>query len=213
MSVFVFYSRASRAEAADSLRRTLTNVGFENVQIAFSEEEHVMLPSGTRLTWAEAAEYAATFTKQVPITVQILPHGDGLDLPSYETTGAAGMDLRAAIPECVPIVLEPGKRVLVPTGFNVAIADGYEIQVRSRSGLAAKHGVCVLHGVGTIDSDYRGEIKAILINHGEEDFVIRRGDRVAQAVVASVVQGRFVVALELDETARGAGGFGSTGRA
>lgn len=212
MSVIINYQRAARYENADGLRRLLTTVGFENIQVTQAETEDVVLPSGTRLSWNEAVEYAGTFIKRIPITVQILPHGVGLDLPSYETSGSAGMDLRAAIGEDEVITLKPGQRAMIPTGFNVAIADGYEIQVRGRSGLAAKHGVCILHGVGTIDCDYRGEIKSILINHGDEDFVIRRGDRVAQAVVAPVVQGRFVIAAELDETARGAAGFGSTGR-
>jgi dUTP pyrophosphatase len=148
------------------------------------------------------------------ITVQVrpLPHFDGLDLPAYETSGSAGMDVRAAVPEDAPIVLQPGARDMVPTGLSVAIPEGYEIQVRPRSGLAAKHGLTCLNTPGTIDSDYRGEIKVILINLGSEAFTIQRGERIAQLVLAPVTQLGWQQVSELGETERGAGGFGSTGR-
>ncbi|HUO22939.1 MAG TPA: dUTP diphosphatase [Caulobacteraceae bacterium] len=146
------------------------------------------------------------------IAVLRLPHAEGLPLPAYETTGAAGMDLRAAVPEDEPLTLKPGARAMVPTGLCMAIPLGFEVQVRPRSGLAAKHGVTCLNTPGTIDSDYRGEVKAILINLGAEDFVIRRGERIAQMIVAPVVQSMWLESESLDETARGAGGFGSTGR-
>jgi dUTP pyrophosphatase len=148
------------------------------------------------------------------ITVQVrpLPHFDGLDLPAYETSGSAGMDVRAAVPEDAPIVLQPGARDMVPTGLSVAIPEGYEIQVRPRSGLAAKHGLTCLNTPGTIDSDYRGEIKVILINLGAEPFTIARGERIAQLVLAPVTRLAWAETDSLDATSRGAGGFGSTGR-
>jgi dUTP pyrophosphatase len=146
------------------------------------------------------------------IALRRLPHAEGLPLPAYETEGSAGMDLRAAVPEDEPLILRPGARGLAPTGLCWAIPLGYEVQIRPRSGLAAKHGVTCLNTPGTIDSDYRGEVKVILINLGEEDFVIRRGERIAQMVVAPVAQAIWSEADSLDETARGAGGFGSTGR-
>ncbi|QWW68101.1 dUTP diphosphatase [Rhizobium sp. WYJ-E13] len=140
-----------------------------------------------------------------------LPNGQGLDLPAYETRGAAGMDLRAAIDEDKPLVLAPGKRALVPTGFVFEIPEGFEGQVCPRSGLAAKNGVTCLNAPGTVDSDYRGEVKVILVNHGEEDFTITRGMRIAQMVIAPFIQARIAEVSEATETARGAGGFGSTG--
>ena len=147
----------------------------------------------------------------IPITR--LPHAEGLPLPAYETPGAAGMDLRAAVPEDQPIALRPGSRIMAPTGLAFAVPQGFEAQVRPRSGLAAKAGVTCLNTPGTIDSDYRGEVKVILINLGQEDFTIRRGDRIAQLVIAPVVQAQWAEVESLDETARGAGGFGSTGAA
>ncbi len=140
-----------------------------------------------------------------------LPHGAEIDLPSYETAGAAGMDLRAAVADGEPMVLSPGKRALVPTGFIFEIPDGYEAQIRPRSGLAFKHGITCLNTPGTIDSDYRGEVKVLLVNLGEEDFVIERGMRIAQMVVAPVTQVALVETGLAGTTARGAGGFGSTG--
>lgn len=148
-------------------------------------------------------------TPTVPI--RRLPHNPDLPLPAYETAQAAGMDLRAAVPEDEPLVLRPGSRHAVPTGLAFALPDGFEGQVRPRSGLAAKSGVTCLNTPGTVDADYRGEVKVILINLGEEDVTIRRGDRIAQLVIAPVVQARWAEVDTLDETARGAGGFGSTG--
>ena len=142
-----------------------------------------------------------------------LPHGEGLDLPSYETAGAAGMDLRAAVPHDRPIILLPGRRVLVPTGMVVEIPHGFEGQVRPRSGLALKHGITCLNTPGTIDSDYRGEVKVILVNLGDEDFAVERGMRIAQLVLAPVSQLSVEERAAAGATARGAGGFGSTGTA
>ncbi|EDL49488.1 dUTP diphosphatase [Erythrobacter sp. SD-21] len=144
-----------------------------------------------------------------PVGVQIkrLPHGHGLDLPAYATEGAAGMDVLSA----ESVTLRPGQRHAVATGLAMAIPHGYEFQVRPRSGLALKHGISVPNTPGTIDSDYRGELKVILINHGADDFAIARGDRVAQLVLAPVTQAAFQEVDELDETTRGEGGFGSTG--
>ena len=141
-----------------------------------------------------------------------LPHAQGLDLPAYETTGSAGMDLRAAIGEGEVLTLQPGARALVPTGLKIALEPGFEAQVRPRSGLALKHGITTLNSPGTIDSDYRGEVGVILINHGQEAFDIRRGERIAQMVIARHEQAAISVVTTLDETERGAGGFGSTGR-
>ena len=147
----------------------------------------------------------------VTLPIQRLAHGADLPLPAYESSGAAGMDLRAALPANEPCVLAAGGRGLIPTGIVLQVPQGFEAQVRPRSGLAFKHGVTVLNSPGTVDSDYRGEIKVILINLGAEDFVIRHGDRIAQLVVAPVSQAALVEAATLDETARGDGGFGSTG--
>jgi dUTP pyrophosphatase len=146
------------------------------------------------------------------VRVERLPHAQGLPLPAYETTGSAGMDLRAALPDAEPMTLQPGARALVPTGLKIALEQGWEAQVRPRSGLALKHGITCLNSPGTVDSDYRGEVGVILINHGQEPFVIRRGERIAQMVVARHEQVEMVEVETLDETARGAGGFGSTGR-
>ncbi|KQM14734.1 dUTP diphosphatase [Novosphingobium sp. Leaf2] len=143
----------------------------------------------------------------VPVMVKVLPHGEGLDLPGYATDGAAGMDVVSA----QDLTLAPAERQAVATGLAIAIPTGYEIQVRPRSGLALKHGVTVANAPGTIDSDYRGELKVILVNLGLEPFVIRRGDRVAQLVLAPVTRASWLTVDELDETARGEGGFGSTG--
>ncbi len=134
-----------------------------------------------------------------------------LPLPAYATAGAAGFDLRACVPEEQPVVLQPGERALIPTGFAVAIPDGYEMQVRPRSGLAVKHGLTVLNAPGTVDADYRGPVAVPLINLGQEPFTVHRGERIAQGVIAAAAQVRLVLVAELDETARGEGGFGSTG--
>src|SRR5262245_22546716 len=146
-------------------------------------------------------------SEPVPVLVKRLEHGEGLELPQYATAGAAGMDILSA----EDVTLAPGARHAVATGLAVAIPPGYEIQVRPRSGLALKHGISVPNTPGTIDSDYRGELKVIMINHGAEAFAISRGDRVAQLVLAPVTQARWAEVAELDETERGAGGFGSTG--
>ena len=146
------------------------------------------------------------------LRIQRLPHAEGLALPAYETTGSAGMDLRAAVAEDAPITLAPGARVLAPTGLKIALEPGWEAQVRPRSGLALKHGITCLNSPGTIDSDYRGEVGVILINHGSEPFVIKRGERIAQMVIARHAQAVIAEVDSLDETVRGAGGFGSTGR-
>jgi dUTP pyrophosphatase len=143
----------------------------------------------------------------VPVLVKRLPHGEGLDLPAYATNGASGMDVVSAEEVTIP----PGGRHAVATGLALAIPPGYEIQVRPRSGLALKHGITVPNTPGTIDSDYRGELKIILINHGQQPFAILRGDRVAQLVLAPVTRAGWVEVEHLDETARGDGGFGSTG--
>ena len=145
----------------------------------------------------------------VPILVRRLPHGEGLELPAYATAGAAGMDVLAA----EHVTIAPGARRAVSTGLAVAIPPGYEIQVRPRSGLALKHGISVPNSPGTIDSDYRGELKVILINHGTAPFEVRRGDRVAQLVLAPVTRASWLQVEELDQTLRGEGGFGSTGGA
>jgi dUTP pyrophosphatase len=140
-----------------------------------------------------------------------LTHGEGIELPAYETKGAAGMDLRAAVDDGAPMVLAPGKRALVPTGLIFEIPEGFEGQIRPRSGLAFKNGITCLNTPGTIDSDYRGEVKVLLINLGEEPFEISRGMRIAQMVIAPVTQARVAEITEASTTARGAGGFGSTG--
>ena len=147
------------------------------------------------------------------IGVVRLPHADGLDLPAYETAGAAGMDLRAAVAEDRPLVLNPGRRALVPTGLVMELPEGFEAQVRPRSGLALKHGVTCLNTPGTIDSDYRGEVKVLLVNLGEDEFTVTRGMRIAQMVIAPVVQARLEERSLAGATARGSGGFGSTGAA
>ena len=149
-------------------------------------------------------------TPEVAIAVEVMRHGEGLDLPAYATAGAAGMDAVAAIDR--DLVLAPGARAAVPTGIKLAIPDGYEMQVRPRSGLALKHGLTVANAPGTIDSDYRGELKVLLANLGDAAVTITRGMRIAQLVVAPVVRGRWVaVDAVADDTARGSGGFGSTG--
>jgi dUTP pyrophosphatase len=146
-------------------------------------------------------------TDPVGVRLKRLPHGHGLDLPAYATPGAAGMDVVAA----EAVELAPGARHAVATGFALAIPEGYEIQVRPRSGLALKHGIGVPNAPGTIDSDYRGELKIILVNHGAESFAVARGDRIAQLVLAPVVRAGWEEVADLDPTDRGEGGFGSTG--
>ena len=145
------------------------------------------------------------------IEIKQLDNFADLQMPAYETDLAAGVDLRAAIDADTPLVLQPGARVLVATGLAMALPPGYEAQIRPRSGLAYKHGITVVNSPGTIDADYRGEVKILLINHGTENFTINRGDRIAQMVVAPVTQAKFEVVDTLSDTARGAGGYGSTG--
>ncbi|MBT5518641.1 MAG: dUTP diphosphatase [Rhodobiaceae bacterium] len=145
------------------------------------------------------------------IEIKRLDHAKGLALPAYETDEAAGMDLRAALAEGETMVLQPGQQAMVPTGLSMAMPKGFEAQVRPRSGLAAKHGLTVLNTPGTIDSDYRGEVKIILINLGQDDFTVERNMRIAQMIIAPVVQASLIEVETLDETARGLGGFGSTG--
>ena len=147
----------------------------------------------------------------VEVAVRRLPHSAGLPLPAYASDGAAGLDLRAATPETETIEIRPGERHVVPTGIAIALPAGYEAQVRPRSGLARRHGVTCLNSPGTVDSDYRGEIAVILVNLGHEPFAIARGDRIAQLVVAPVARARWRPVEDLDETARGSGGFGSSG--
>jgi dUTP pyrophosphatase len=149
-----------------------------------------------------------------PVKVEVLqlPHGEGLALPAYQSALAAGLDLMAAVPDNEPVVLAPGQRALIPTGLAIALPEGYEAQVRPRSGLAVRHGVTVLNAPGTVDADYRGEIGVPLINHGSAPFTVRRGERIAQMVIAPVVQAELIPVATLSTTARGSGGFGSTGR-
>jgi dUTP pyrophosphatase len=149
---------------------------------------------------------------QVKIDVCQLPHAEGLALPAYQSAHSAGLDLLAAVPADAPLTLAPGQYAMVPTGLTMALPAGYEAQVRPRSGLAAKHGVTVLNSPGTIDADYRGEISVVLINHGSAPFVIRRGERIAQMVIAEVARAELAAVASLSATERGSGGFGSTGR-
>ena len=149
---------------------------------------------------------------RIDVRLMRLPHGDDLPLPAYQSEHAAGFDLHAAVPAGPALALAPGERALVPTGIAIALPPGTEGQVRPRSGLAARHGVTVLNAPGTIDADYRGEIQVILVNHGHDTFVVERGMRIAQLVIAPTTQVVFSVVTRLDETSRGAGGFGSTGQ-
>ncbi|WP_374302528.1 dUTP diphosphatase [Ferrovibrio sp.] len=148
-------------------------------------------------------------TAPLHVPLKRLPHGADLPLPAYATADAAGLDLLAALAE--PVTLKPGERKLIPTGLSIAVPPGFEAQVRPRSGLALKHGVTVLNAPGTVDADYRGEVGVILINHGDQPFVINRGERIAQMVVAAYSRVEWIEAAELPQTQRGAGGFGSTG--
>ena len=148
----------------------------------------------------------------IRIDVQQLTHGEGLPLPAYQTAHAAGLDLLAAVAEDRPVTLKPGERALIPTGLAMALPPDHEAQVRPRSGLAAKHGITVLNSPGTIDADYRGEIGVLLVNLGDAPFTIRRGERIAQMIVAPVAQAELVQVAVLPPTERGSGGFGSTGR-
>lgn len=160
-----------------------------------------------RAALAAALEPLGEIAREIVIQIKRLPHGDGLPFPAYATAQAAGMDIASA----ENLILAPGLRHAVATGFAIAIPAGYEVQIRPRSGLALKHGVTCLNTPGTIDADYRGEVKVILANLGSEPFEIKRGDRIAQIVPAIVTQAVFAAVDELDATERGAGGFGSTG--
>lgn len=151
-------------------------------------------------------------TTAITVEIQRLPHAEGLALPAYQSAHAAGLDLLAAVPEDKPLLMQPGQRALVPTGLMIAVPPGHEAQVRPRSGLALKHGVTVLNSPGTVDADYRGEVSVLLINHGDAPFTIRRGERIAQLVIAAVSQANLVAVALLSSTDRGSGGFGSTGR-
>jgi dUTP pyrophosphatase len=150
---------------------------------------------------------------KVEVLFTRLPHGTGLPLPAYQSEQAAGLDLTAAVPPDAPIVIAPGRWAAIPTGLVLAMPEGSEGQVRPRSGLAARHGVTVLNAPGTIDADYRGEVQVILVNHGAAPFAVTRGMRIAQLVVASMARAQLVETTRLTATARGAGGFGSTGMA
>ena len=161
---------------------------------------------------AGLSDSLAPMEKTAPVIGLVrLPHSSGLPLPAYETDGSAGMDLRAALPEDRQIVILPGRRALVPTGLVMEIPEGFEGQVRPRSGLAFKHGITCLNTPGTIDSDYRGEVKVLLVNLGQDTFEVTRGMRIAQMVIAPVTRARLEERTHVGETARGAGGFGSTG--
>jgi dUTP pyrophosphatase len=148
----------------------------------------------------------------IKIEVQQLPHAEGLPLPAYHSSQAAGLDLVAAVPEQMPLILAAGQHTMVPTGLVIALPEGFEAQVRPRSGLAARHGVTVLNSPGTVDADYRGEINVLLVNLGDAPFTIRRGERIAQMIVAPVTRVELARADSLSATTRGSGGFGSTGR-
>jgi dUTP pyrophosphatase len=148
----------------------------------------------------------------IPVEVMQLAHAEGLPLPAYQTADAAGLDLTAAIADDAPVTLAPGARAVVPTGIAIALPSGTEAQIRPRSGFAARYGITVLNAPATIDADYRGEIGVLLINHGSEPFVVRRGERVAQLVIARVARAQFLPVGELPPTSRGSAGWGSTGR-
>jgi len=147
----------------------------------------------------------------IQVTIKRLPHGESLDAPSYQSALAAGFDIAAALPNGESVTLQPGERRLIPTGFAMELPPGYEAQVRPRSGLAMRHGVTVLNAPGTIDADYRGEVKALLVNLGEEPYIIERGARIAQIVIQSVVRADLSVVTQLSASVRGEDGFGSTG--
>jgi len=151
--------------------------------------------------------------KPIEVPLLRLPHAEGLPLPTYQSALAAGLDLVAAVPPDAPVVLRPSQRAMIPTGICIALPQGFEGQVRPRSGLAARHGITVLNSPGTVDADYRGEIQVILVNLGLESFTVERGMRIAQLVIAATMQVKFCDSAKLDETTRGVGGFGSTGTA
>jgi dUTP pyrophosphatase len=214
----IFYARVNAQERAGNLAQSLEEHGIRAGVVFDPDVGDLVEFSGqgapTPKSFEETTSFLATFDQPsaggVVLKFVTLPHGEGLPLPAYETPGSAAMDLRAAISD--DITMLPGERKIVPTGLTFALPPGFEAQVRGRSGLAAKHGVGLVNGVGTIDSDFRGEIGVILINHGQEAFHIRRGDRIAQLLIAPVVQARWQAVESLDDTSRGTGGYGSTGR-
>ena len=220
-TVRVYTARTSSYERADRLRRRFEQQGYDAHIHSDGLGDVVVLGNGEVdkdgkdvtpvLSYEEANVMLTNLEGRLSLELVVLPHGEGLPLPDYETAGASAMDLRAAIPEHEPVQLLVGQRAVIPTGLSFAIPSGYEVQVRGRSGLAVKHGIGIVNGLGTIDSDYRGELCVILINHGQAAFVINRGDRIAQMVVAPVAQARWKPVEKLSETARGAGGFGSSG--
>jgi dUTP pyrophosphatase len=213
----IFYARVNAQERAGNLAQALEEHGIRAGVIFDPDVGDLVEFSGQGApapkSFEETTSFLASFDQPaagVVLEIITLPHGVDLPLPAYETAGAAAMDLRAAISEDVTLL--PGQRKIVPTGFCFALPEGFEAQVRGRSGLAAKHGVGLVNGVGTIDSDFRGEIGVILINHGQEAFHIRRGDRIAQLVIAPVSRAAWLPVSVLSTTDRGAGGYGSTGR-
>lgn len=217
-SVQINYHRVKDQQKAETLAQRFQRQGYPAVtaltrndgplQGDISAIIHLGVDSKRELTEAQADAYLYRLSSAVKVELLPLPNMDGLPLPEYETDGAAGLDLRATEAG----IINPGEIKIIPTGISVAIPDGYEIQVRPRSGLAAKHGVTVLNSPGTIDSDYRGEIKAIMINHGSAAFTYARGDRIAQMVLAPVARASFIVTADLSLTSRGDGHFGSTGK-
>lgn len=213
-NAIIHYPSIAREEAGYELGRLLTRAGYE-VTVTYTPGLEIVDFGFGGVTddasWDRARQRGAQGTNTPVLALKVCPHGEGLPLPAYETEGAAGMDLRAAIGEDESISLLPGERRLIPSGISLAIPHGYEVQVRPRSGLALKHGISVVNTPGTVDCDYRGEIKIVLINHGQHAFSINRGDRIAQMVVAPVVQAIVNVVDELDATHRGENGYGSTG--
>jgi len=208
-TVIITFANARRADHAHSLAARFLKQGYGAVTVTSDDAEAVNI-DGDTYTWEGANRLLRAAETRLRVPLVVLPHGDGLPLPAYETEGAAGMDLRAAIAE--PITLLPGERALIPTGLSFALPDGYEAQVRPRSGLSVKFGISIVNAPGTVDSDYRGEIKVPLINLGQEPFVVERGERIAQIVFAPVTMAQWVQVWALDTTSRGAGGFGSTGK-
>ncbi len=210
--ITILYNNTRDADRAMSLAADYARLGYKTVVTSdFSLSRMIVEIAGAQITYEVARENVERELSKLKIDLVVLENGEGLPLPAYETTGAAGMDLRAAIDDESAILLNPGDRFLVPCGFSIALPEGYEAQVRPRSGLAWKHGITVLNSPGTIDCDYRGQVMAMLINHSPDPFIIKRGDRIAQMVIAAVTQARFVPVASLPSTTRGAGGFGSTG--
>ena len=222
LSATVNYTRVADQHRAEHLGTAFRLRGYD-VKVNYTAHEVMQYPITVSLQTGVGAytvmsyDYAQAYLKRLENSVALevvrLENLGDLPLPAYETDGAAGMDLRAAFgPGVAAYVLPKGEIGIIPTGISIAVPEGYEVQIRPRSGLAAKYGLTVLNTPGTIDSDYRGEIKVIMINHGPEDFVIQRGERVAQMVLTPVSQARFVEVKTLKPTTRGEGHFGSTGK-